>query len=187
LFLLFLFEGPVFSVIAGGVSASGLLNVWFVLILSVFGNVLGDVILYFVGKGISQVSYKRQANKVKEKSFFKYLENLLLKNFYKALFIIKIMPTFSIIGLLYIGKKRFSFKKFMLGSVVFTTIISSILVFLGYFFVGAISKITYYINVFEAITIFVGLFVILVFVIWFFRKPIKMFICKNILHIKRCD
>ena len=47
---LMIIEGPVVTILSAMLAAAGFFNLWIVLIISIAGDVLGDVILYQVGK-----------------------------------------------------------------------------------------------------------------------------------------
>ncbi len=180
LFLLFLVEGPIVNFIAALVAVTGILNIWYVFSLAVLGSVIGDTLHYFFGSQIAQITFRDKFKKIENKTLFEKLRKLLDQHFYKALLVIKTIPAFSSIGLLYLGKERYSFKKFILGSIIFSIILDGIISFLGYSVVGSIAKFIYYFNIYQKAGIILGLILILGFVIWYFKSNIKTFFYKLI-------
>jgi membrane protein DedA with SNARE-associated domain len=60
LFLLFLIEGPVATFFASLLSVHHFFNIWVVIILAITGDVLGDVIHYFLGTRITKIKFKQK-------------------------------------------------------------------------------------------------------------------------------
>jgi len=184
LFILFLIEGPITNIIASMLAANGVFNIWIVIPLAITGNVLGDVIHYFIGTRMSNIKFQHKLQKLNDKTVFTETERLLNTNFYKSLFLIKIIPAFSSVGLLYIGKKRYSFKKFLLGSILIELVVASTISFLGYVVISNIAQFLYYFDIYQQIALGFAILVVIVFLIWYYRKSIKERIYKMTVRSK---
>ena len=173
LFILFLIEGPITNIIASILAVSGVFNIWIIIPLAITGNVLGDVLHYFIGSRMSNMKFKNRLQRLDNRTIFSELEGLLNTNFCKSLFLIKIIPAFSSIGLLYIGKKRYPFGKFIIGSILIELVVASTISFLGYVVIGNVAKYLYYFDIYQQIAMYAAILAVIVFLIWYYRKSIK--------------
>ncbi|MEI8364734.1 MAG: VTT domain-containing protein [archaeon] len=184
LFLLFLIEGPITNIVASILAVSGVFNIWIIIPLAIVGNVLGDIIHYLIGTRMSNIRFNRKLQRLGDKSIFSELERLLNTNFYKSLFIIKIIPAFSSVGLLYIGKKRYPFGKFLVGSILIELVVATTISFLGYVVIGNIAKYLYYFDIYEQIALYAAIVAILGFIIWYYRRNIRSWFYRTTLRSK---
>jgi len=132
---LMIIEGPMVTLIAAIFAKLGAFNVWIVLLLSIVGDMIGDMILYALGYifGLRFV-----------KKFGKYLfinENLVLrmeKYFHQhggvTIFIVKSTTGLSWATFITAGIVKMDFKKFIVNSFFGGIIWSSFLVAMGYFY-----------------------------------------------------
>ena len=63
MFILMLVEGPVITYIAAFAASLGIFNVFYVLILSFFGNLVGDLIFFFIGRVGKESSVQKYVHK----------------------------------------------------------------------------------------------------------------------------
>jgi membrane protein DedA with SNARE-associated domain len=75
----------------------------------------------------------RQLKKLKEKSFFKYLDNKAQKHFFLSLLIVKITPPISVPGQISFGFLKIPFWKFLIQTTFVCFLFESIFLNLGYF------------------------------------------------------
>ena len=162
-------EGPVATILSAMLASFGVFNVWIVLILSVVGDVIGDALLYWVGKiwgmrfvdrlgkyvGIS----RRLVLKMK-----KYFEN----HGGKTIFAVK-----STIGLgwatfVAAGIAKMNFWKFVEYSVLGGIVWSGFLVAMGYFYGYMWQQIKQYIE--WAGLLAIGLAIVTFTVVTFYKK-----------------
>jgi len=145
IFAAIIIGGPIFISAAAFAAALGYLNVYYIFSLSFFGEIMVDIVFYFIGY-ISRVG-------IVEKFGYHFglidskilkLEKLLFKHTWKALFIIKYSPVISIPGFVIAGAAKLNFKKFFyilfalsLPKAIFFTII-------GYFFGQAYDSLSGY-------------------------------------------
>jgi membrane protein DedA with SNARE-associated domain len=129
MFLLMTIEGPIATMAGAFLASLGFFNVFIVLILSIVGDLIADIIIYyfgfFSGKNSFQLNQKKLIQKIKE-SFRKRGDNLF--------FLTKITIGLSLVTFSLAGASKFSFKKFLLFSLLGGVVWSSFIVVLGYFF-----------------------------------------------------
>lgn len=169
MFLLMIIEGPIATISAAFLASLGLFNPVVVYALSVLGDIVGDVILYWLGYhgGGKFLKKAEKFLKIKE-SLVKKLEHLFQTKGARIIFSVK-----STTGLVYItfilaGATKMNFKKFLYYSFLGGLVWSALLVTLGYFFGQAAEQLSTYIK-YAGIGIFV-LAVASVFIINYMKK-----------------
>ena len=154
-------EGPVVSFICAFLAAQWFFSFGIVYILSLFGDLIGDVFRYGLGrfarrfwakrflemhnKGevIDKKSLTRTArislfvatkmNKLEHQPIFKYIHQQMKKRLFFALFLIKITPPLSIPGQISLWFFKIPFPKFLLQTTVLIIALESIFLNLWYF------------------------------------------------------
>ncbi len=128
-------EGPVATIIAATLAALGAFNVFVVLIFSILGDILGDIILYGLGYryGMGFVRHIGKYVGITENLVVK-MEKYFTRHGGKTIFTVKsttglCWATFTAAGIVKMNFKKFIFYSF-LGGIVW----SSFLVFMGYFY-----------------------------------------------------
>ena len=147
MFVLMFFEGPFATMIAAFLASQGYFNVGFVFILSVFGDVLGDIGLYFIGYfgGPHIIEKTQRFLKIKDATVEK-LKDKFHQNSGKLIFYVKSTTGLSYITFTLAGALRMKISKFVKYSILGGLVWSSLLVFLGYFFGYAAAQISQYIK-----------------------------------------
>ena len=173
LFILFLIEGPIVNFIASMLSINNIFNIWLVMSLAITGNIVGDIIHYFVGYFIPEIRFKKRIKHYEKNKKFNRIEKLLNKHTYKSIFLIKLIPAFSSIGLLYIGNKKISFKKFMIASVSFSILLGLIISFIGYYVIGSLASFLHYFGIYRQIAMIIAIIIVLAFVIFYLRDKMR--------------
>ncbi len=129
MFLLMIVEGPIITLGAAFLASLGFFNVFIVLILSIIGDIIGDIIIYyfgfFTGKSALQSNQKKLAETIKEN---------FRERGAKLIFFTKMTIGFSFITFSLAGASKFNFKKFLFFSFLGGVVWSSLIVILGYFF-----------------------------------------------------
>lgn len=128
-------EGPVATIMAATLAALGAFNVFVVLIFSILGDIIGDVILYGLGYkyGISFVNRAGKYVGITEKLVLK-MEKYFEQHGGKTIFAVKsttglCWATFTAAGIV-----RMNFKKFLTYSILGGVVWSGFLVAMGYFY-----------------------------------------------------
>lgn len=143
-----LIEGPFVTAAGAFAAALGYFRVLYVLLLSILGNLIPDVVYYAIG-------FWGRAKVVNR--FGKYLgateerllpaENMLAKHTGKALAAIKLIPLLATPGLIAAGAARIPLRKYIWWCVIITLPSSLVYLVLGYYFGFAYDAIERYLNI----------------------------------------
>ena len=138
MFFAMLIEGPIVTVAAAFAAALGYFDVFIVFILSFLGDIVADVIYYFIGY------FSRLAVIEKFGRFFGLteermhrIENLLNNHAAKTLIALKLTPVLPTPGLMLVGATKMPIKRFVkiCSIIIFPRTI--FLVIMGYYFGAA--------------------------------------------------
>jgi membrane protein DedA with SNARE-associated domain len=170
LFPLAIFEGPIITIIAGFLVTLGILNPYFVYLLIVLSDVVGDSIIYSVG-------YAGGAWVLRAKKFFRIADEKLTKakvffdtHHHKTLIFSKVFHGIGIAGLLSAGILRIKYGRYVLVCAGVSVIQSAILLILGIMFGHLYVQIEKYLNFFAASISVIVAFAILVLVLYKTRQ-----------------
>lgn len=167
LFPLVAIEGPIITIIAGSLVATGFMNVFIVFPVVVAGDLFGDSFYYFLGKW--------GGTKLVEKwgHFFgfnpKQAENL--KNHFnnhagKTLFLGKISHGIGGVFLVAAGMAKMPYSRFIWFNFLATIIKTAVLLLVGYYFGQALTRI----NSIVQIVAFVLIIILIVVAIFYFYR-----------------
>jgi len=159
--LLMIMEWPAVGFISAFLAAQGFFSFGLVYLFSIMGDLIGDVGRYWVGRfarrfwaselleqekqwiKIDKKSLKRRSRlglrvatrvyKLEKKSIFNYIHSKMEKNFFLALFIVKITPPLSAPGQLTFWFFKIPFRKFFTQTLLLCFLLESIFLNLGYF------------------------------------------------------
>ncbi len=134
LFIFSCLEGSVVSVAAGILSSLGYFNIFIVLIISILGDYVPDIIYYMVGNhGYNFIKNKFSLNNKKNNLIKKFnLKELAEKHPIKSIIFIKFSPFLGPFGLIALGSFKLNFKKYLKNVLIITLFKSTFFVFLGY-------------------------------------------------------
>jgi membrane-associated protein len=132
---LMVIEGPIVTIISSMLAKFGAFNVFAVFFLSVLGDMIGDVILYYLGYSLGN-SFVKKIGKylgITEKLVLR-MEKYFKKHGGKTIFTVKsttglCWATFAAAGIV-----RMDFKKFLKYSFLGGLVWSGLLVLMGYFY-----------------------------------------------------
>jgi len=148
MFLLMLIEGPVVTAAGAFAAALGYFNIWLVLILSVLGNLLPDVIYYALGFWGRRGFVDKYGHYLKiTPERVSKLEELYHKNIGKTLIIVKLAPVLATPGLIVAGVAKVPIKRFAVWSLIVTAPSSLFYLIVGYYFGAAYQKIIHYADI----------------------------------------
>lgn len=170
---LMIVEGPIVTIISAFLSSLGYFNVFIVFGLSVLGDVLGDIVLYFIGYfGGHKILLKAEKFlKIKESVIEKLREKFHTSGA-KIIFYVKATTGLCYITFILAGTSRMKISKFVKYSILGGLVWSSFLVVVGYFFGYAAEKISAYIE-YAGIIIFAGAVIFFVGLTWYKKKQAK--------------
>lgn len=117
MFIIMLIEGPIITYIAAFAASLGIFNIFYVLILSILGDVIGDVVLFYIGRFSKPSKIKKYEDKHLNQSKMNRLKIYLDENPGKAITFIKLTPLLPIPGLILAGTSNIKFKQFLIYSV----------------------------------------------------------------------
>ncbi len=134
MFLAMFLEGPVVSAVSAFASSLGYFSFPLVFFLSIFGDVLGDVVFYSIGYfgRSAAVNWSEKRFHVPHSRIEK-ISRLLKKHQIKAIIALKIMPFVVLPGFIVVGMSRVKFLKFFSLCLGITLIRNSIFLGLGYY------------------------------------------------------
>lgn len=145
--LLMTLEGPIVTILSAFLASMGYFNVFVVFGLSVLGDVLGDIVLYFIGYfGGHRIIPKAQKFLAIRDSVVEKLKAKFHENSGKIIFYVKSTTGLSYITFITAGSLRMHLLKFVKYSILGGLVWSSFLVVTGYFFGYAADRISQYIK-----------------------------------------
>lgn len=176
LFLFFILEGPAVNFIVSALAAtSSFLNIWVIFFLVVLGDVVGDVIYFILGRTIKLERINSKVHSIASKEVIQKAKNLLESNLLGFMFFIKLFSITAVPGILYLGYKKTSWKKFLFNTVLLAFVFDGIVSFLAYNSVITLERFVYFENKIALVgaVIVGGLIIFLVFRIIFLKvlKP----------------
>jgi len=175
--ILMIIEGPIVTILASFTTKLGFFNLYIVFLLSVFGDVLGDLILYAVGYFGGEKALLKAEKILKIKSsIIEKLKKLFTKHGKKTVFAVKSTTGLCWITFILAGTVKMKFKDFLFSSILGGIIWSGFLVFIGYFFGYAFQEISDYIKS-------AGIIIFIIFAIFYSSLTIyKKYQSKKILE-----
>lgn len=146
--LLMIIEGPIVSILGAFLAKLGFFNVYLVLLLSILGDLIGDVILYSIGfyGGERALAKAEKILKIKP-AIVEKMRRLFQAHGKKTIFAVKSTTGLCWITFIAAGTFKMKFKDFVLTSFFGGIVWSTFLVIIGYFFGYAFGVINDYIRV----------------------------------------
>lgn len=178
MFILMIIEGPVITAAAAFASSLNIFNIYSVFILSVLGNIFGDLIYFFIGKISRKVIIDRYFKRfgIKEQAV-KKIESSLKNNPGKALAIIKIIPPLPTPGLILAGAVNMSFEKFVFFSFIISFFYSLFFTLIGFYMGRVFNTIIQYSKYAELLVIII---IIIFIVMWFLYNKFSKKLYKKV-------
>ena len=155
IFVMMVLEGPVVTFAAAFAASQGYLNIWLVLLISLVGDLAGDVFYYWLGRLGRHTLVERFGYRVGlTPERLRNIENHLYTHSTKTIIAMKLTPVLSGPGLMIAGASRISFLKYF--STCCAVIIPNSLFFvgMGYLFGSTYEKIFKYYNIFGIALVF---------------------------------
>lgn len=175
LFLIMIFEGPIITYIGAFLASQGVFNIYTILLLSIFGYVIPDTVLFFLGRYSRTKTLERIANffGLNEKRMEK-IERGFSKHAGKSIVSLKLIPGLSVPGIMLAGFSKVSFKRFFIISTILNVIFGVIFTLLGFYSGIAVETILRYLRLEKIILIILAfLIIILYLIIKYFNKLVK--------------
>ena len=131
IFVLFLIEGPVLNYVVAFAASLGFFNIFIVFLLGVAGNVVADLIYYYIGKIGKKNLIDKYLKNINSQKIDK-IKNLLKEHPRKTLLLTKITPI-STPGLILAGAVEMPIGLFILYSFLISSMLVFIMMSLGFF------------------------------------------------------
>jgi membrane protein DedA with SNARE-associated domain len=140
-------EGPIVTLIAAFMASMGVFNIYIIFLLSMLGDVLGDIIFYWLGRkgGMHFVRHIGKYIGITEKLVVK-MEKFFARHGGKTIFAVKSTTGLCWATFIAAGIVKMPFRKFVGYSVLGGLVWSGFLVIVGYFFGYLYEQIVEYIN-----------------------------------------
>jgi len=147
MFVGMLVEGPAVTAAGSFAASLGYFNIWLVLILSILGNIIPDVIFYALGFwGRNKVLNRWGHHFGLSEKRLEHLEKLLATHPGKTMFVIKMVPTIAVPGLIAAGVARMSLEIYVWWSAAITIPSSLLYLLIGYYSGAAYHNVIQYVD-----------------------------------------
>ena len=147
LFLIMVIEGPIITIIGAFLASLGFFNIWLIFLLSLLGDIVGDIILYALGYfgGSKILSHAEKLLKINFTTLDK-LRHLFVRHGQKTVFYVKSTTGLCWITFILAGTLKMDFQAFLRASFLGGIVWSGFLGFSGFFFGYAFEKINDYLK-----------------------------------------
>jgi membrane-associated protein len=133
MFIAMLIEGPFITAFGGLAAATGIFNVWTVLIISILGNFIPDVVLYAIGRWGRRYIDKYGSHFGITNKKIKTIEALYDKHPFFVLLVSKLVPMAAPPGLVAAGAMRMPIVRYSIMSLAIILVTSGIYLATGYY------------------------------------------------------
>ena len=157
-------EGPIIAVIGGFLSSLGVLNLFMVYAVILFGDFIGDTIYYALGRWGKNIVQRYGPRFNLNEEDIEGAKKYFLENQTKAIILSKVIHGFGIAGLITSGALKISYIRFILTSSVVSIFQYALLLFVGVAFGRAYKQIDQYLNYFIIISSVLAIIAIIIFV-----------------------
>jgi membrane protein DedA with SNARE-associated domain len=177
IFLVMCLEGPLITYVAAFAASLGVFNIVVIYLLSLAGNLTGDIIYYTIGKFASASFVRRRSLKTMSGWRMERVSAYLRKNPGKALTIIKLTPPLPTPGLILAGASGIPLRTFLLYSLVVSTCYSLVFTLAGFYSGVAFGVVASYVNY---LPVLFGVAVALFVAVWFVLKSLSRRLSRRI-------
>jgi len=177
LFILLIIEGPIITYVAAFAASLGIFNIYHVLILSLLGNLIGDLIVFLIGRLGKKVVIEKYVKSLIKEERIERIKQYLKDNTGKTIAVIKLTPLLPVPGLILVGASDVPLRKFFFYSSIVTFAYSISMTLLGFYSGIAFNTISKYIQYIEFI---IGGAVLLVIGAYFLIKYLSKKILKRL-------
>lgn len=178
LFLIMIIEGPIITIIGAFLASLGFFNVWIIFLLSLLGDIVGDILLYTLGYfgGSPILSRAERWLRINFATMDK-LRRFFTLHGKKTIFYVKSTTGLCWITFILAGTLKMDFKTFLRASFWGGMVWSGFLVISGFFFGYAFEKINDYLKYAGIIIVF--LVISFVFFMTLYKKSQSRKILEN--------
>lgn len=180
LFILYFIEGPVSNILSAMVAAKGFLNIWYIFLLASTAELLADIMYFLLGKYASRGWVEKIFNKAERLEFFKLIDKYIDSNTTPTLFLLKATPGLAIPALIYIGRNKISFKKFLINLFPISVLRNVIMSIMGYYTIISVENIYKYYGLSHTL-VYISIILAILIIIFMERKKIRTLLNKKVL------
>lgn len=162
-------EGPIASVIAGFLVTLGFLNIFFVYVIIVLGDIIGDTALYYLGYGGKTILNKYGSFLGITQERLEQAKRYFETKHQKAIILSKIIHGVGVAGLVTAGILRIPYRRYIKSCITVTIPQSAILLLTGILFGHAYLQIGKYLDYFAA-TISIVVLAVVAFLFYRYGK-----------------
>jgi len=165
-------EGPIVTVLVGFLSSMNLFNPFIGYLIVLIGDFTGDTLLYFAGRfgdKIFSSKFGRKLGITPER--MSAAKNTFNTHRVKTIILSKVLHGIGIAGLMAAGSAKVPFFKFIRICLLTSITQAGVLLIVGIFFGHAYLQLNKYLDYFAAITIILGIVIVLFFVV---KKKFKV-------------
>jgi len=163
MFILMFIEGPIITYIAAFAASLGIFNIYYILLLSIFGNTLPDLTYFLIGRIGKHEKVRKYVSSFFNENRIKKIREHLRDNPWKTITVIKITPALPLPGFILSGTTELKLTKFLLCSLIISAIYSISFSVLGFYSGIAFNTIAKYIKYGEFLIVIA---ILLTIVIW---------------------
>lgn len=170
LFILNFLEGPIVTYLAAFAASLGYLNIYLIIIVSILGNQIPDIIFYFIGRSFRKDKIEKIC------SFFglynyriTWLEKNLKKHTIKTTLLIKLLVPITVPGIILSGFLKMNFKYFFWINLIINIIFALVFSLLGYYSGITLKTLLLYSKL---TTEYLGIFILVIIISYFALKKI---------------
>lgn len=134
LFILMLIEGPIVTLFASFAASFGIFNIYIIIILALFGNIIPDILYFHIGKHSRKKFLEKLLQKIglTQKRIL-WMERNLKEHTKKAIILMKITPFVPVPGIMLAGFLGIPFRRFFSISIFVDFATVFIFAIVGYF------------------------------------------------------
>jgi membrane protein DedA with SNARE-associated domain len=154
LLLLTITEGPITSFVSAWLAAQGILNIRYVVGITLLGDLIADVLRYVVGRFFYKIRFVQTIynSTIQKKTIF---SKLFARSPFLYFVLVKITPYLAMPSLISLGMKKMDFLSFLKYSFLVSCLVKIVYLGVGYFASFGISQVTQFLNGWKQIVIYV--------------------------------
>ncbi|MEK6945826.1 MAG: DedA family protein [Nanoarchaeota archaeon] len=175
--ILMIVEGPIVTYVAAFAASLDIFNIYYVFILSFLGNIIGDLVVFGIGRMGKKVFIDKYVHKLLREGRIKKIKDYLEKNPGRTIAAIKLTPTLPVPGIILAGASDIPLKKFVFYSALLSLAYSVLMTFLGFYSGVAFDSISKYVKYIEYI---IGGAILLAVIVYFLMRLISQKIANKI-------
>lgn len=149
LFLIMILEGPIVTYVAAFAASLGVFDIYYVFVLSLAGNLIGDLVAFSIGRIGNKVVIEKHVSRWLKGEKKERIRSFLKNNPGKAIAVIKLTPPLPVPGLILTGASGVSLRTFLFYSSIVSVSYSLSMTLIGFYSGLAFATIASYVKYIE--------------------------------------